>query len=58
MIHPEIVPVGDRGAYAVDLIINGERFRVHYFAAHRVDPLRDAREYAAKIGDAIKKDAK
>lgn len=56
-LHSEIVPVGEHGAYAVDLIINGERFRVHYFESHRVDPLRDAREYAAKIGEAIRKDA-
>jgi len=54
-VRTEVVKVGSRGAYAVDLIIGNERFRIKYFVAHRVDPLKDAREFVQKIDEAIKK---
>ena len=54
-MRPEIIKVGSQDTYAVDLIIGKERFRIRYFAGHRVDPLKDAQKFAAKIGAAIKK---
>lgn len=56
-MRPEIVSVGTQGGYAVDWIINGERFRVHYFSYLRVNPLKDAQEWVAKLGEAIKNDS-
>lgn len=55
-MHAEVVSVGEHGAYAVDLIIAGERFRVKYFSQHRVDPLKDARKYSARLGEAVKRE--
>lgn len=54
-MHAEVTAVGERSC-AVDLVIGKARFRVKYFESHRVDPLRDAREFAGKLGDAIKRE--
>ena len=40
----------------MDLIIAGKFFRVKYFEGHRADALRDARKFAARLGEAIKND--
>ena len=52
-MHAEVKSAGTKGAYAVDLVIGQQRFRIRYFEAHRVDPLKDAREFSAKLGQAI-----
>lgn len=53
-MRAEVVKIGE--GYAVELIIADENFRVKYFAAHRVDPLRDARNFAHRIGKAVKRE--
>jgi hypothetical protein len=55
-MHAEIKSIGSKGSYAVDLFIGNETFRMRYFAAHRVDPQRDAQEFAATLGEAIKRE--